>query len=332
MLRQCPLCLWMRRVVRRRHVMLTALSHASSSRTGLASTWRCRGRRAGIAVADLSLFSVPALTLPRNYENHLTHSTLSPGIVIYDGTSSNNDFTHDSVTYTAVQGTKEHDYCSNRGFCDQTKGAWTWCVDGWMCGYVGGHVSESGVDDGSVWCVLVAACPGDCICYEGYGSSNQYGEVGIAGDCGHLLTPITACPGEIECSGHGLCHDHPTYRCECDDGWQGGDCAERTCPFDFAWFDDPSAQDVAHAMAECSNRGVCNRVSGECVCQKGFTGTACERSTCLVAGQGSMGTWVDTDGECCARCFLQWCAQVPTRSAATTGAACRWHSWRRLPT
>ena len=145
MLRQCPLCLWMRRVVRRRHVMLTALSHASSSRTGLASTWRCRGRRAGIAVADLSLFSVPALTLPRNYENHLTHSTLSPGIVIYDGTSSNNDFTHDSVTYTAVQGTKEHDYCSNRGFCDQTKGAWTWCVDGWMCGYVGGHVCESGV-------------------------------------------------------------------------------------------------------------------------------------------------------------------------------------------
>lgn len=124
-----------------------------------------------------------------------------------------------------------------------------------------------------------AARAGDCICYEGYGSSNQYGEIGTAGDCGHLLTPITACPGATECSGHGVCHDHPTYRCECDKGWQGGDCSERTCPFDFAWFDDPSADDYAHEMAECSNRGICNRITGECSCGKGFTGTACERST-----------------------------------------------------
>lgn len=69
--------------------------------------------------------------------------------------------------------------------------------------------------------------PGDCLCYPGYSTSNLYGEVGESGDCGHSITPITSCPGEIECSGHGNCADHPTYRCECEEGWQGGDCSER---------------------------------------------------------------------------------------------------------
>lgn len=185
---------------------------------------------------------VPALTLPQNYENHLTNGASSVGVVVYDGSDTNNDFVHDSATYTTVQGTKDWKYCAGRGFCDQTKGL--------------------------------------CVCYEGYGSSNGYGEEGSSGDCGHLLTPITACPGATECNGHGTCHDHPTYLCECDDGWQGGDCNERVCPSGFAWFDDPSTDDKAHEMAECSNRGICDRVSGECSCAPGFTGTACERMVC----------------------------------------------------
>lgn len=38
--------------------------------------------------------------------------------------------------------------------------------------------------------------------------------------------------------------------------------------------------DVAHFPAECSNKGICNRKSGKCECEKGFTGDACERSEC----------------------------------------------------
>ena len=38
----------------------------------------------------------------------------------------------------------------------------------------------------------------------------------------------------------------------------------------------PASQDVAHLEMTCSGRGVC--VSGECECDEGFTGIACERS------------------------------------------------------
>ncbi len=35
---------------------------------------------------------------------------------------------------------------------------------------------------------------------------------------------------------------------------------------------------AAHANAECSNMGKCNRATGECQCFKPFTGAACEKS------------------------------------------------------
>lgn len=38
--------------------------------------------------------------------------------------------------------------------------------------------------------------------------------------------------------------------------------------------------DSAHAYAECSNAGVCNRISGQCECYPGFAGVACQRMQC----------------------------------------------------
>ena len=35
-----------------------------------------------------------------------------------------------------------------------------------------------------------------------------------------------------------------------------------------------------HFYAECSNRGLCDRETGECVCFTGYTGTACNRTAC----------------------------------------------------
>ncbi len=50
---------------------------------------------------------------------------------------------------------------------------------------------------------------GTCSCYTSnndmYASSNGLGGAGSRGDCGHAITTISGCPGEISCSGHGSC-------------------------------------------------------------------------------------------------------------------------------
>jgi len=39
-------------------------------------------------------------------------------------------------------------------------------------------------------------------------------------------------------------------------------------------------QDEGHFYMECSGKGDCNRVTGECQCYPGYTGSACQRTTC----------------------------------------------------
>ena len=80
------------------------------------------------------------------------------------------------------------------------------------------------------------------------------------------------------CNGHGECG--PSGTCKCHAGYQGGDCSERICPFGPAWTDIPYATDKAHALAECSNRGLCDRSTGQCSCMSGFIGSSCNRMDC----------------------------------------------------
>lgn len=91
---------------------------------------------------------------------------------------------------------------------------------------------------------------------------------------------MAACPNH--CNAHGTCDKYArcdpfalfslqfgvditnfSRRCTCDEGYQGADCSERICPFGLAWADPATAIDTAHASAECSNRGICNRKTGE---------------------------------------------------------------------
>ena len=117
-----------------------------------------------------------------------------------------------------------------------------------------------------------------------------------------VRTVIARCPNS--CNGHGSCGISNV--CTCYPQWDGGaaDCSARkcnimpqfptfsmltstfhccpsgVCPSGTAWADKAYASDSAHRDAECSNAGICDRGTGNCKCFAGYTGNACQRSTC----------------------------------------------------
>ncbi|RYG40857.1 hypothetical protein EON68_03730, partial [archaeon] len=61
----------------------------------------------------------------------------------------------------------------------------------------------------------------------------------------------------------------------------GADCSLRACPTAPAWTSYPTATDAAHTqLMTCANAGACNSTSGECACDAGFTGLACDKLKC----------------------------------------------------
>lgn len=168
-----------------------------------------------------------------------------PEIVI---TSSLSGTPAPSITVaTTVTGTRESVECNNRGIC--------------------------------------AADTGICECYDDFSSSNGLLDgsgraAGNTGDCGWHSAAISDCSGPAGCNDRGTCSGAGEYTCTCHDNWRGNACLERSCPVGRAWFDEASAADTAHALAECSNMGYCNRATGACVCRDMFEGEACERLAC----------------------------------------------------
>ena len=62
--------------------------------------------------------------------------------------------------------------------------------------------------------------------------------------------------------------------------WTEHDCSQRTCPKGNAWTGAVVSTNNAHPEVECSNKGVCDRVTGECNCFQNYEGKACERTVC----------------------------------------------------
>lgn len=87
---------------------------------------------------------------------------------------------------------------------------------------------------------------------------------------------FAACPNG--CSGNGVCGAND--KCSCYQNWQGADCSLRTCNYALAWADTADGTNSAHYYAECSNKGICDRKTGECKCFDGYEGKGCRRSTC----------------------------------------------------
>ena len=89
-------------------------------------------------------------------------------------------------------------------------------------------------------------------------------------------TAVAKCPNE--CSGKGTCGENDL--CSCFAGYTGLDCSGRKCLYGKAWGDAPSGNEYAHDYTECSGQGECDRKTGECKCNDGFTGDGCRYSAC----------------------------------------------------
>ena len=124
---------------------------------------------------------------------------------------------------------------------------------------------------------------GQCDCFEGFGSSDGHGGIGLHEDCGWPKVVVSGCPGDVSCSGHGICHDGSdgttaTFSCDCFQGFTGGDCSLRLCPQGPLWFVYPAANEVRDRITEgeCSGAGSCDYSTGLCTCAPWATGAACE--------------------------------------------------------
>lgn len=90
---------------------------------------------------------------------------------------------------------------------------------------------------------------------------------------------LKSCSQLNYCSGHGRCVGNT--RCECDDGYTYSyDCSARTCPTDMSWADLPQSTGTAHQIVECSGKGICDRKTGTCACDRSYIGASCDRFAC----------------------------------------------------
>jgi hypothetical protein len=140
---------------------------------------------------------------------------------------------------------------------------------------------------------------GKCLCYDGYsflsdGKGGPASEEYRYRDCGHINpywnNTKLECPSvepqwggvKAVCSGKQLTCNETTLACNCTAGYSGGACEWLECPKGLAWFDEATSSTEAHELAECSNRGECQRSSGTCTCDDNFEGAACSKLSCAL--------------------------------------------------
>jgi len=126
------------------------------------------------------------------------------------------------------------------------------------------------------------------------GTANPFNGWALGGAISPMFLDLDAeCAIHNECNGHGQCF--PPQQCKCFDGYgsasdisfyKAPDCSKRVCPPGPAWADAATTATAAHALAECSDKGLCDRSTGKCACFDGFAGDSCERLSCPTAMAG----------------------------------------------
>jgi hypothetical protein len=92
-----------------------------------------------------------------------------------------------------------------------------------------------------------------------------------------------------------------------------------SCPSGISWFDKASTTNVAHqSIVECSNAGKCDYKVGKCICSAGYTGYACERSSCPNNCNGR--------GQCLSMLEVSKTDGVPTGSDAVGPIYANWEA------
>ena len=174
--------------------------------------------------------------------------------------------------------------CSGHGECTTTGTTANSTAAALVCdcamGWLGSACSER------------VACPDDC---------SGHGDCMVKADSFNTLQPTCLCHGDwhgavcekkrclrgvntLSCSGHGMCGDGGT--CACDNMFEGMACEQHDCTLSL------------DGTVECSGHGTCQ--DAHCVCDQGYTDSACSIKACpLFEGNlcGNHGV-CDPDGTC----------------------------------
>jgi hypothetical protein len=138
--------------------------------------------------------------------------------------------------------------------------------------------------------VAAASCPNAC---SGHGTCGEFDSCSCyanwqGADCSQRLCPhhhswITTSKGDLNYDGD--TNDATVYDTTTKFGDSGVSYVATQAHSGGDWEGWPStfnllSTDEGHFYMECANRGTCDRKSGLCKCFEGYTGNACQRTTC----------------------------------------------------
>lgn len=186
-----------------------------------------------------------------------------------------------------------------------------------------------------------AGCPNAC---SGHGQCGQYDQCTchvdwVGGDCSERACPInwawatTNSNGDL--NGDGDRDDITVY--DSDHYFSSSGISYVTSQQDphGAWeqwpaYGNTASKDEGHFYMECSNRGVCDRSTGECECFDGYTGAGCRRTECPneCTGHGVCQTVAQQKG---ANAYTLWDADMSRSCVCDSGYSGADCSERKCP-
>ena len=130
--------------------------------------------------------------------------------------------------------------------------------------------------------IVLGACPNQC---SGHGRCTNYAAQFSSGMAQRTKVPLTFQPSfgyDISVPKKDSCTCFTKLGFDGSEvyAWTGADCSLKTCPYGHSHGGAAAANNDHTSVLECSGAGLCDRQSGRCRCNAGFTGHSCERNVC----------------------------------------------------